>query len=489
MAINLRLYALIVSVCFGAFLFGYDQGFVSGCLTMPTFQAAMGWTAQTKAQVTGNLVSMLAVGGIIGSLAAGPIVERFGRRWGVISCGILFDVGVVLQLFSSYPAFLTGRILSGMGTGAASMVVPLFIGEMAPKEIRGRLVSWYAFFLYSGIVIAYWLVFLIVNTVPSTNSAQWRIPVGLQMVPATVMVVSTFFLPESVRWLVKKGKPDQGLASLSYIRKASPIDPHIVAEFNEIKFSIELELQETGQWREIFLPLNRKRLAIGFCILLFQQTSGTLLFTYYAPTIFESIGLKGQSAGLFATGVYGIIKCITTVVYLAYFIDRVGRKPMFIQGSIGMATCLLTLGLLLHFYPPNPAATQISHASIAMVALVFLYVIFFASSWGPTSFIYVVEIFPTRIREYCIAVSTCANWIGNLAVSKFVPVAIANIGWWMFIIFVFFNLVNLVFVIVFVKETKQVSLEKMDELFGKKRSDVEMKMNDLDDLNTKEMDK
>ena len=314
-----------------------------------------------------------------------PIVEKFGRRWGVIVSGMIFDLGVEMQLFNSYPSFMTGRILSGIGTGAASTVVLLFIAEMAPKEIRGSLVSWYGFSIYFGEVIAYWLNYLVVNTLPSTDSAQWRISVGFQLVPGTVMMVSTFFLPESVRWLVKKGKPDQGLDSLAYIRKSSPIDSHIVSEFNEIKLTAELKLQESGQWREIFLPLNRKRLTIGFCVLLFQQTAGTLLFTYYAPTIFESIGLKGQSTGLFATGVYGIIKCLTTVVYLTYFIDRVGRRPMFIQGSIGMGTCVLILGLLLHFYPPNPAATQISHPSIAMIALVFLYDVFFACSWGPTS--------------------------------------------------------------------------------------------------------
>jgi sugar porter (SP) family MFS transporter len=388
----------------------------------------------------------------------------------------------VLQLLPSYPCFLTGRILSGMGTGAASMVVPLFIAEMAPKEIRGSLISWYGFFIYLGEVSAYWLNFVVVKTVPSTDSAQWRISVGLQMLPATVMMVSIFFLPDSVRWLVKNGKLDQGLASLSYIRKASPTDPQLVSEFNEIIVSAEIEAQESGKWHEIFLPENSRRLAIGFCVLLFQMTSGTNLFTYYAPTIFESIGIKGQSTSLFATGLYGIIKCVVTVVYLKFFIDRVGRRPMFIQGAIGMGLCLLVLGLLLHFYPPNPATTQISHASMGMVALVFLYVIFFASSWGPTGWIYVGEIFPNRIREYCVAVSTCANWIGNLAVSKVVPVAIANIGWWMFIIFFFFNVINLVFAIVFIKETKKVSLEMMDEVFGKKRKDVETNINDLDDL-------
>ena len=133
-----------------------------------------------------------------------------------------------------------------------------------------------------------------------------------------------------------------------------------MAEFNEIKLSAELEVLEASQWREIFLPLNRKRLAIGFCVLLSQQTSGTLLFTYYAPSIFESIGIRGQSTSLFATGLYGIIKCIVTVVYLKYFIDRVGRKPMFIQGSIGMGICVLTLGLLLHFYPPIPKSRTLA---------------------------------------------------------------------------------------------------------------------------------
>lgn len=467
---NLRVVALIISICLGSFLFGYDQGYISGCLTLPTFQEAIGLTAANKAEVTGNLVSMLAVGGIIGSLAASPIAERFGRRWGVIACGLIFNVGVVLQLISSYPVFLTGRVLSGIGTGAASMVVPLFIGEMAPKEIRGRLVSWYTFFLYFGIVVAYWLVYLIVNTSNANNPLQWRVPVGLQLVPATIMIIGTYFLPESVRWLVKKGREEGGLQALAYIRKARLDDPAILSEFQEIKLAAELELAETDglQYKEILLPRNLKRLFIGFCVLLFQQTTGTLLFTYYAPSIFQSIGLRGQKTGLFATGLYGIVKCLVTVVYLTFFIERVGRKWMFMQGSIVMAICVLCLGLILNYFPPDPTATSISSASIGMVALIFLFDVSFASSWGPTSWVYVGEIFPSRIREYCVAISTCANWIGNLAVSKFAPVAIANIGWWTFIIFFFFNLINLVFVIFFIKETKGVALERMDEVFGEK---------------------
>jgi len=341
---------------------------------------------------------------------------------------------------------------------------------MAPRHIRGLLVSWYAFFLYFGIVVAYWLVYLIVNTVDATNSAQWRIPVGLQFVPATTMMVATYFLPESVRWLVKKGRFEEGLKALAYIRKANLDDPGIVAEFNEIKIAAELELAETDgiRWKELTLPRNMKRLIIGFCVLLFQQTTGTLLFTYYAPTIFQSIGLHGQKTGLFATGLYGIVKCVVTVVYLFFFIERVGRRWMFIQGSVVMGVLVLALGLTLHFNPPNPNATSISSASIGMIAMVFLFDVSFASSWGPTSWLYVGEIFPNRIREYCVGICTCANWIGNLAVSKFFPVAIANIGWWTFIIFFFFNMINLVFAIFFIKETKGVALERMDEVFGAK---------------------
>lgn len=133
-----------------------------------------------------------------------------------------------------------------------------------------------------------------------------------------------------------------------------------------------------------------------------------------------------------------------------------------------MAICLLIAGLLWHYFPPQPDATTVSGPSYGMVVLVFLFVTFFSTSWGPTSWVYVSEIYPNRIREYCVSMSVAMNWVGNIAVGKFVPVAIKNVGWWLFIIFFLLNILNLIFAICFIKETKSLTLEEMDGLFGKK---------------------
>lgn len=201
---------------------------------------------------------------------------------------------------------------------------------------------------------------------------------------------------------------------------------------------------------------------------------GCLLFGYYAPIIFQSMGLKGQSTGILATGVYGIVNCIATIIYLVWFIEKYGRRIMFIQGALGMALCMLCIGLLLHFYPPNPDSTTVNGPSIGMAVLSYLFVIFFSFSWGPTSWVYVSEVFPNRIRDYCVSLSVAMNWVGNIAVGKFVPVGINNIGWKLFIVFFVLNMFIFFYAIAFIKETKGLSLEQMDEVFGLKVKDVEM---------------
>jgi len=301
-----------------------------------------------------------------------------------------------------------------------------------------------------------------------TSNAQWRIPTGLQAVPGTFMGLLVIVIKESPRWLVKKGRREEALKNLAYLRKVPLDDTSLLEEFSEIEESAEIEarITEGVKWREILLPNNRKRVFIGVYVLLAQQLSGTLLFTYYGPTLFQSVGLVGSKTGIFATGIYGIVKCIAAVVCSFFLIERVGRKVLFLQGSIIMGLCLLTIGLLLHFYPPDPTATSPSGTSIGMIVLCFVFVTSFSTSWGPVGWTYGSEIFSqSRIREYCIALSACSNWVGNLLVSKVVPVAIANIGWWMFVVFFFFNMLNLVFALVFIKETRGLSLEAMDRLF------------------------
>lgn len=446
---------------------------------MENFLAEMGTslTDPNEPNISGNLVSMLAIGGLVGALAAAAIADKLGRKMTVIIMGLIFDLGTGLQMIANYGSFLTGRIISGFAAGALSMVVPLYISEMAPKHIRGSLVSFYGFFIYFGGLVSYWILYADVNRISQTSSEDWRMPIGLQFIFGTVMVLLVLLLPDTVRWLARKGKIDEARKSLAYIRQMDITDPRIREEFDEIQISIEQELVETdgARFKEILLPANRYRVLTTVPILLWQELTGHLAFGYYAPVIFKSMGFKGQSSGILATGVYGVVNCVATMIYLIFFIERYGRRIMFIQGALGMAITILIAGILLRFYPPNADSTTVTGPAIAMAVLIYLFSAFFSCSWGPTAWVYVSEVYPNRIRDYCVSLSVAMNWVGNIAVGKFVPIGIATIGWKLLIVFFVLNMFFFFYAIAFIKETKGLSLEEIDSVFQPTdKRDVEM---------------
>ena len=214
---------------------------------MENFLTSMGTSLDNpnEANISGNMVSMLAVGGLIGALAASYITDRLGRKRSVVVMGIIFNVGIVMEMFANYGSFMAGRVVSGFATGALSMVVPLYISEMAPKHIRGSLVSFCGLFIYFGGLVSYWILYADVNRISQTSSADWRMPVGLQFVPGTVMVLLVLLLPDTVRWLARVGRLDDARKSLAYIRELDINDNRIKDELDEILISIEQELMET----------------------------------------------------------------------------------------------------------------------------------------------------------------------------------------------------------------------------------------------------
>jgi MFS family permease len=236
---------------------------------------------------------------------------------------------------------------------------------------------------------------------------QWRVPVSIQLVLGGIMFVGLFFLKESPRWLCKQGRHDKAIVSLAHIRCKSVDSPEIIQEMAEIRASIEEELNATEgvTWKECLTPGNRKRFAIGFMIMFWQQFSGTNSIGYYAPQIFQTIGLSKSDSSMFATGIYGTVKVIATAIFLFVGIDRFGRKKSLIAGGFWMAAMMFIIGAVLATHPPDPKATGVGKASIAMVAMIYLFVIGYSASWGPVPWVLVSEIFPTRLRAYGVGMA------------------------------------------------------------------------------------
>jgi len=276
-----------------------------------------------------------------------------------------------------------------------------------------------------------------------------------------------FFLKESPRWLVKQGRYEEATASLAYMRRDEIDDPEVLKEIADIRAAVEeeLNLTEGVTWKEVLIPGNRYRFAVAFTIFLCQQFSGTNSIGYYAPQIFQTVGIAKTNASLFATGVYGSVKVATTGIFLIIGIDRIGRKYSLVGGALWMATMMFILGALLHTHPPTNV-NVVSSASIAMVVMIYLYVIGYSASWGPIPWVYVSEIFPTRLRAYGVGMAAATQWLFNFAITYMTPSAINHIGWRTFLMFGIFSTANSAFAFFFIKETKGRTLEDMDLIFG-----------------------
>ncbi|KFY49317.1 hypothetical protein V496_10101 [Pseudogymnoascus sp. VKM F-4515 (FW-2607)] len=486
---NLRVYILASVAYMGSFLFGYDTGVMGSVLALESFKKdfglptdSSGFADSRNAKIASNVVSLLTAGCFFGAIIAAVANEKFGRRYTLMVLCIVFLVGAAIQTAATHQLsyIYAGRVIAGLGIGGMSAITPVFVAENCPPEVRGRITGLFQEFLVIGVTIAYWLNYGVSrNIAPST--AQWRIPVGFQMAPAGVMFVGLIFLKESPRWLVKQGRYDEATASLAYMRREDPGSVDVHRELAEIRASIddELSVTEGVTWKEALTPGNRMRFINGFVIMFWQQFSGTNSIGYYAPQIFQTIGVASTDASLFATGIYGIVKMISTGIFLLVGIDKIGRRWSLVAGAAWMSVMMFILGAVLATNPPTNVNT-VSSASIGMIVMIYLYVIGYSASWGPIPWVYLSEIFPTRLRAYGVGMGSASQWLFNFAITYMTPAAINNIGWKTFIMFGVFCFAMGTWVFLFVKETKGLTLEDMDILFG--TVDQERRQNDIEHM-------
>ncbi|KAI8654850.1 MFS domain-containing protein [Fusarium keratoplasticum] len=489
---NYRVYILATVSYMGSLLFGYDVGVMGGLLPFESFRrdfgiptGSSGFADGRVAEISSNVVSLLTAGCFFGALSAAIANDRYGRRYSLMAYSVIFLLGAALQTGApndlSY--LYAGRVIAGLGVGGMSSITPVFVAETAPADVRGRVTGLFQEFLVLGSTIAYWLNYGIERGMP-VSSAQWRIPLGVQMIPAVFLFIGLIPLKESPRWLVEKGREDQALASLAYIRNM-PVDSHEVSrEFVEIKTSLDEEEGKMREavWKECLKPGVRNRFALIFGLMLCQQLTGTNSIGYYAPQIFQTVGLSGADASLFATGIYGIVKLIFTAISLLFVIDKIGRRWAHVGGGAWMSAMMFILASVLATHPPKEGE-GVSSASIAMCVLIYLYVIAYTGSWGPGPWIYAGEIFPTHVRSYGVAFGAATQWLFNFMVTRVTPQIIHDIGWKTFLVFASLCFGMSVFTFFFMKETKGLTLEEIDQLFG--LSDMEQFHNDVERRMTK----
>ncbi|GMK56155.1 hypothetical protein CspeluHIS016_0212110 [Cutaneotrichosporon spelunceum] len=474
---NSRAYLMAAIGFLGIFLFGYDTGLGGGILGLPTFQREFGLVDENGkpvpnlATLQGNVVSILQGGAFFGALFGAPMEDGLGRKRGLMVGCVIFIIGGVIQTacFGSIDQVYVGRFVAGFGVGAMSTVCPTYASEIAPKEIRGRITGLFQIIVVTGVMISFWINYGVSFMDESAGSKQWRIPIGFQLVPVGIMIILLPFLKESPRWLALKHRDGEALANLAWVRKLPESDPSVCLEMAEITAAIrEAEAIKKGaSWREIFVKGNRARFVIAFVIFTLQQWSGQNSISYYAPIIFSSIGIKGTHTTLLTSGIYGIVKIVATSIFIFFGVERFGRKKPLLVGIALMSVFLWIIGAVFNTHQPDKNATDPSSASIAMAAMIYLYVIPYCFSVGPLPWVICSEIFNNSTRHYGLMTAACSQWLWNFVVTMATPHMVEKLPHGgIFFFFACINIISFILGIFFLPETKGVSLEAMDVLFG-----------------------
>ena len=437
---NRRFVYVVASVAaLGGLLFGYDTGVISGALLF------IKQDFDLNPFVEGFIVSSLLLGAMVGAGVSGALSDRLGRRTIILGAAIIFAIGAIgAGLSPSVWVLLVFRFVLGLGVGAASALVPSYISESAPTDVRGSLSSLFQLAITLGILIAY-----LVNGAFAA-AEDWRWPIGLAFVPAAVLFVGMYFLPETPRWLVSKNREEEARQVLSRSRSEEEVD----SEISEIR-EVEQEEEEQVGYGELFAPWVRPMIVVGIGLAVFQQFVGINTVIYYAPTIIKSTGL-GSSASILSTIGIGIVNVAMTVVAIL-IVDRVGRKPLLIVGLVGMVISLLVIGGA--FLVPGLSGI----ISWVTLAGLMLYVASFAVSFGPLLWVMLPEIFPVKARGAGTGLSSLSNWGANFIVAQaFLPL-VALIGTTaVFWILAGICIVAGIFIYFIVPETRGRSLEEIE---------------------------
>lgn len=437
-------FVLKVSVvaALGGLLFGYDTAVIAGAIGPLTTKfdlspAMVGWA-----------VSSAIWGCVFGAMMAGYMSDQWGRKKVLILTAVLFTISAIGSAIpSTLLTFVIARFIGGLGIGAASMLSPLYIAEIAPSDKRGRLVTLYQLAIVIGINLIYFVNMQIAAAGDETWNVEvgWRYMLGSGVIPALLFLVLLFLVPESPRWLIKRNKNEEALNTLERVNgtdKAGVI-------FNEIKSTLN---EEAGTIRELFAPGLRRALAVGIVLALFSQITGINAIIYYAPEIFKSAGVASGSA-LAQTFLIGIVNTIFTFVAL-WLIDIAGRKKLLLWGVTGMVICLLGTGLC--FY--------LDVVGVWLLIFILGYIACFASSLGPIPWVIMSEIFPTKIRGTAMSLATLVLWIGVVLITQLTPMLLESVGgaftFWLF-------MVNAIILVVFtwlrIPETKNKTLEEIEK--------------------------
>lgn len=444
----------------GGFLFGFDSGVING--TVDGLRQAF----DSDAAGTGFNVASMLLGCAAGAFFGGRLADRFGRRGVLFAAAVFFLISAWGSgIANSSSEFVFYRILGGLAVGAASVLAPAYISEVAPHGIRGRLASMQQIAIITGLFTAFLSNYVLASFAGSASNeflfgfAAWRWMFWVEMIPAAVFLLALFSIPESPRYLVASGRNELAEAVFGRLGSADP-----KGKVAEVRASLAADhrprladLWEGSDWLRI-----RPIVWIGIALATFQQLVGINVVFYYGAVMWQSAGFNEGHALLI--NVFSGLISIGACVVATWKIDKWGRKPLLLTGSIAMGICLAVMAFVFATAPVSENGNLFLGTAQGRIALVAgnLYVFFFNLSWGPVMWVMLGEMFPNQIRGSALAVSGLAQWVSNFAVTLSFPVILAAFGLGIaYGSYAFFAFVSLWFVIVFVRETKGKTLEEM----------------------------
>ncbi|WP_454931536.1 sugar porter family MFS transporter [Actinomyces oricola] len=447
-AVKRRLNVATIVVTFGALAFGYDTGVISGALpfmTRPTAEGGLDLTPVTEGVVTSSLLLGAAFGAIVG----GRLSDYQGRRRNVKMLAFVFFAGALgCALAPTYEIMVMCRIILGFAVGGASATVPMFIGELAPAERRGPLVSRNELMIVTGQLVAY-TSNAIIGFV-SEGGHAWRIMLGLATLPAAALWIGVFFVPESPRWLVAKGRNEEALDVLRQLRTTDPRP-----ELNEIVEIVDRTAKaQSNAWGHLKTPWIRRITLIGIGFGIVIQLTGVNAIMYFAPTVLMSTGM-GTQASLVATIANGVVSVVAVACGLVV-IGRTNRRTMLRIGMTGLVVSQILLGLAF-LLPEAPWRGYL----ILLLMLFFLW--FMQMFCGIAFWLMMAEIFPLRVRGLAMGIAVFCQWLSNGIVTLLFPILLDRIGMRTFFIFAVINFIVLLWEQRYLPETKGKSLEYLEE--------------------------
>ncbi|KAI1363965.1 general substrate transporter [Xylaria arbuscula] len=462
--------ALVAAMCM--VLYGYDASVFNAAQGSDNWLEWFDLDSDKDAYLIGLVNTAYTIGAIVsGFFFGGPVADYFGRRWGMGSGCFLVIIATFIQAFAprhNIGAFIGGRVLIGLGQGLALTAGPTYIGEVSLPEVRGRIMTFWQTFYSVGSFIAYWIAYATNLHKKKLGNWDWRIVVIFQVLVPLIICILLPFQPESPRWWIKRhNNTEEAKKALRRIRET---EQDVEDEVLAIREAIEYENEAiSGTYKALFKdPSIRKRLYLACVINVGQQLSGQGTLNSYSSAIYKKIWTSSETINLInaLNATFGILFTLNAL----WTADRFGRRWLLIVGALGMAACMLIVPIVGLKTPDviaaDGTATKTQPVGIAIVFLLFLFIFFYKPSWGATVWMWTSEVFSMNVRAQAVGMTSQMQNVANTIFQQFFPIFLANEGLKCLFFFFATNILLAAFVYFFIPETKQVSLEEMDTLFG-----------------------